>query len=54
MEDGKKTKEQLLTELIELRKSHNLLGRILNGMYDALMVVDRDYGIVDINNCFTD
>lgn len=54
MEDDDKTKEQLLTELTELRKSHNLLDRILNGMYDALMVVDRDYRIVDINNCFID
>jgi len=54
MEDDDKAKEQLLTELIELRKSRDLLDRILNGMYDALMVVDRDYRIVEINNCFTD
>ena len=54
MEDDDKTKKQLLTELAELRKSHDLLDRILNGMYDALMVIDRDYRIVDINNCFSD
>lgn len=54
MKDDEKTKKQLLTELVELRKSHDLLDRILDGMYDALMVVDRDYRIVDINNCFTD
>ena len=49
-----KTKKQLSAELAELRKSHDLLDRILNGMYDALMVIGRDYRIVDINNCFTD
>ena len=54
MKNTDKTKNQLLAELSELRKSHNLLDRILNGMYDALMVVDRDYRIVDINNCFID
>lgn len=54
MENGGKTKEQLLTELAGLRKSRDLLDRILNGMYDALMVIDRGYRIVDINNCFAD
>lgn len=54
MKNNDKTKNQLLAELTELRKSRDLLDRILNGMYDALMVVDRDYRIVDINNCFTD
>jgi PAS domain S-box-containing protein len=54
MVDDDKTKEQLLTELAELRKSNYLLDRILDGMYDALMVIDRNYRIVDVNNCFTD
>ncbi len=49
-----KTQKRLITELAKLRKSYDLLDRILNGMYDVLMVVGRDYKIVDINNSFTD
>jgi PAS domain S-box-containing protein len=54
MEHNDKTTEQLLAELAELRKSNYLQDRILSGMYDALMVIDRDYKIVDINDGFTD
>ncbi|MBI4834848.1 MAG: PAS domain S-box protein [Planctomycetes bacterium] len=36
----------------DLAKSRDYLDRILNGMYEAVMVVDRDHIIRDVNNCF--
>jgi len=35
-----------------LRRSNQYLDRILNGMFDALMVIDPDYTITDVNSCF--
>ena len=35
----------------KLRRSHEYLDRILNGMFDAVMVIDRDYNIRDVNDC---
>jgi len=36
----------------ELHKAHDYLDRIINGMYESLMIIDRDYRIVDVNKCF--
>jgi PAS domain S-box-containing protein len=35
-----------------LRYSHDYLNRILNGMFDAVMVIDREYKIRDVNDRF--
>jgi len=35
-----------------LRASRDYLGRILNGMYEGLIVIDRDYTIKDVNGRF--
>ncbi len=35
-----------------LRYSHGYLNRILNGMFDAVMVIDRNYIIKDVNDRF--
>jgi len=37
---------------LELRSSREYLNRILNGMFDDLMVVDRDLRITDVNQRF--
>jgi PAS domain S-box-containing protein len=43
--ERKKTEE-------ELKYSRDYLNRILNGMYDAVMVVDRNYKVRDVNDRF--
>jgi len=37
-----------------LRSSHDFLNRVLNSMFEDLMVVDREYNIVDVNRCFVE
>jgi len=34
------------------RRSRDFLDRILNGMYEGLLVIDHDFTIVDMNVCF--
>jgi len=36
----------------ELRRSKEYLDRVLNGMFDALMVVDEEHRIMEVNNRF--
>ncbi len=49
-----KAQETELKQTVEtLQRSRNYLDCILNGMYEAVMVIDRNYRIKDINNCFT-
>lgn len=36
----------------ELRRSREFLDRILNSMYENVVVISPDYTIVDINDCF--
>ncbi|MCK4964936.1 MAG: response regulator, partial [Dehalococcoidia bacterium] len=38
----------------ELRKTREFLDRVLNGMYEIVMVTTPDYKIVDANKCFID
>ncbi len=35
-----------------LQRSRDFLDHVFNSMSDALMVIDRDYSIIDVNNCF--
>jgi len=36
----------------ELRKTHEFLDRILNGIYESVMITTTDYKIMDVNSCF--
>ena len=36
----------------ELRRSRDLLDRVLNGMHEGVMVVERGFAIVEVNDCF--
>ena len=36
----------------ELRKSRDFLDRVLNGMHEGVLVVDRNFAIVEVNDCF--
>ena len=36
----------------ELKASRDYLDHIVNGMFDAVMVIDKSYKIVDVNSCF--
>jgi PAS domain S-box-containing protein len=52
MKDSEMSREQLEQELHRLRTSHDFLDRIVNGMFEALMVIDPEYKIKDVNSCF--
>ncbi len=36
----------------EVKASKDYIGRIMNGMYEELMVIDRNYKIKEVNQCF--
>lgn len=54
MKDAEKSRDQLINELIELRKSERYFHSILQNIHEDILVIDRDYKITDVNKTFLD